>query len=55
MVYDDGKTSNKVNGLMLRAAYPTLRLFTEDTLMLPDATQTDIDIILEIAYLGRSL
>ena len=40
---------------MLRAAYPTLRLFSEDNVMLPDATEADIDIILEIAYLGRSL
>ena len=53
-MYDEGKTSMQANGLMLRAAYPVLRGCTEDALVLPTATQDTIDIILEIAYLGRS-
>ena len=54
LVYDEGKTSIQANGLMLRAAYPALRSCTVDALVLPTADQATIDIILEIAYIGRS-
>ena len=54
ITYDYGKTSTRVNGLMLRAAFPRLQCGPEDALVLPEATQTTINIILSIAYLGRS-
>ena len=48
-----GNNMFSAHSFMLRAAYPTLRDIPIDTMILPEATASDIRIILTTAYTGR--
>jgi hypothetical protein len=51
--FTPGNNMFAAHSFMLRAAYPALRNIPIDTLILPEATASDIRIILTTAYTGR--
>ena len=51
--YNHGASKFSAHSFMLRAAYPTMRDIPINAVILPEATASDVRIILMMAYTGR--